>query len=172
MAAKGAQAVIRRVLRRDGRFFVLVSVADQVLAIVHLGKIAKKYLVSTARAGVGARKNSGKTPPGLHRIKEKIGARAFPGAVFKDRINTGEVWDGSSQFGDLILSRIIRLEGMEKGVNKGGTVDTFSRYIYIHGTNHESTIGKPTSQGCITMRNKDIMDLFKRVKKGDLVAIT
>ena len=32
---------------------------------------------------------------------------------------------------DVITSRIMWLEGMEEGVNKGGNVDTYSRYIYI-----------------------------------------
>jgi len=58
------------------------------------------------------------------------------------------------------------LEGCEKK-NK----NTHSRYIYIHGTSEEDKIGKPTSNGCIRMRNKDVIELFNLVKKGTYVYI-
>ncbi len=151
---------------------ILVSIKFQRLTLFQYGKKIRQYPVSTAKLGAGNRKGSMQTPLGLHKIASRIGARAANGSVFKDRINTGDIWDGKSQFGDLILSRIITLEGMEKGVNLGGDVDTKSRYIYIHGTNHIKTIGKPASHGCVTMKSKDIIDLFKRVKKGDPVVIT
>ena len=60
---------------------------------------------------------------------------------------------------------------MEKGVNSGGNVDTYSRYIYIHGTPHEKEIGTPVSHGCIRMKNDEIIDLFQRVEIGTLVII-
>lgn len=41
----------------------------------------------------------------------------------------------------------------------------------IHGTNKESKIGKPDSHGCIRMRNKDVIDLYGRVKVGTNVVI-
>jgi UDP-N-acetylmuramate--alanine ligase len=148
-----------------------VSVAKQKAYLKVNGRIVRAYPVSTAKNGVGSEKGSLKTPLGLHRIYNKIGLRALKGAVFKDRIRTGEVWDGVSQKGDLILSRIIQLEGLEPGKNRGGNVDTRLRYIYFHGTNHVKNIGKPSSHGCIIMRCDDIIDLFNRVKKGDKVVI-
>ena len=72
---------------------------------------------------------------------------------------------------DVIMSRIMWLEGMEPGRNKGGYVDTYQRYIYIHGTNHEDQIGTPTSIGCIRMRNQDVVDLFRLVEVGSEVLI-
>jgi UDP-N-acetylmuramate--alanine ligase len=154
----------------NGRLLV-VSVKQQKVFLFGKNMLIAIYQVSTAKKGVGAEKGSQKTPPGLHVICKKIGANAVNGAVFKDRVNTGDVWDGESQFGDLIITRIIQLDGMEPGINKGGNVDTKERYIYFHGTNHIKNIGKPSSHGCITMRSEDIIDLFKRVKKGDPVVI-
>ena len=45
------------------------------------------------------------------------------------------------------------------------------RYIYIHGTPDQVTLGVPGSRGCIRMRNRDIIDLFDRVPPGTPVAI-
>lgn len=65
---------------------------------------------------------------------------------------------------DLILSRILWLDGLEPGVNKGGTVDSRARYIYLHGTNHEQLLGTPASHGCIRMANRDIAAFFRMVR--------
>ena len=45
----------------------------------------------------------------------------------------------------------------------GEPVDSFDRYIYIHGTNHEERLGFPVSSGCLQMSNNDIMELFDAV---------
>lgn len=150
---------------------LIVSVEHQRLFLVRGQKIAAQYPVSTSKYGVGGRAGSMKTPPGLHRIFQKIGRGRPKGSVFKDRVPTGERWDGRSRFGDLILTRILVLDGLEKGVNRGGRVDSRGRYIYIHGTNHEAAVGGPASHGCIIMRNRDILDLFRKTRKGDLVII-
>jgi hypothetical protein len=41
----------------------------------------------------------------------------------------------------------------------------------IHGTNEPRTIGKSASHGCIRMRNRDVQDLFRRVRVGDAVEL-
>jgi lipoprotein-anchoring transpeptidase ErfK/SrfK len=41
----------------------------------------------------------------------------------------------------------------------------------IHGTNAPGSIGKPASHGCIRMRNRDVEELFARVRVGDAVAL-
>jgi len=41
----------------------------------------------------------------------------------------------------------------------------------IHGTNVESSIGKPASHGCIRMHRKDLEELFANVQVGDQVEI-
>lgn len=110
---------------------------------------------------------------GLHRVAEKIGEGAAVGAVFLGRKPTGEVvLPGSADPGrDAITTRILWLEGLEDGLNAGGTVDTRSRYIYIHGTPHEGQIGSPASRGCVRMRNADVIELFERTPTGTHVLI-
>ena len=73
---------------------------------------------------------------------------------------------------NLITSRIIRLRGLDYGIKAGVGCDTYNRYIYLHGTNHEARIGRPFSNGCIEMKNVDIIELFKQVSEKNLVWIT
>jgi lipoprotein-anchoring transpeptidase ErfK/SrfK len=41
----------------------------------------------------------------------------------------------------------------------------------IHGTNEPRTIGRKASHGCVRMRNRDVEELFRRVRVGDIVEI-
>ncbi|MFQ6092176.1 MAG: L,D-transpeptidase family protein, partial [bacterium] len=97
------------------------------------------------------------------------------GAIFKSGLNTGEIakiyTDSTDVQEDLITSRIMWLEGLEAGINKGRDIDSYDRRIYIHGTPEEGLIGVPVSHGCIRMRNKDVIELFDLVSKGTLVEI-
>jgi hypothetical protein len=79
---------------------------------------------------------------------------------------TAEECDRKKQFRNLITSRILRLEGLEEGVNRGGVLDTFGRFVYIHGTNHEGNLGSPASSGCLQMSNLDVIELFGEVSVG------
>ncbi len=133
---------------------------------------ATAWPVSTAAAGFGTRQDSGQTPIGLHRIADCIGEGAPCGMVFKSRVATGEiVADGEPPGGDWITTRILWLEGLEEGVNRGDGCDSHDRYIYIHGTPHVGLLGQPVSAGCIRMDNRDILELFARVQTGTLVWI-
>jgi L,D-transpeptidase YbiS len=138
--------------------------------------LIREYRISTAKNGLGEQSGSYCTPRGRHRIAEKIGAGHPMYAVFKARVPTGEVWSrelaAENPGCDWILTRILWLEGMEEGRNKGGTVDSHSRYIYIHGTDEEHLIGQPISHGCIRMKNTDVMDLFDLVEVGTAVLIS
>jgi lipoprotein-anchoring transpeptidase ErfK/SrfK len=42
----------------------------------------------------------------------------------------------------------------------------------IHGTTQEDTVGKPASEGCIRMRNKEVEELFDVVPRGTEVVIS
>ena len=53
-------------------------------------------------------------------------------------------------------------------MNAGPGIDTFDRYIYIHGTNQEHLLGQPVSHGCIRMANRDVAELFDAI--GDEAA--
>ena len=71
-----------------------------------------------------------------------------------------------------IAHRILWLEGLEPRLNRGRTVDTFRRYVYIHGFGDETTLGRPTSRGCIHLAAADLMPLYERVSTGTLVWIS
>jgi lipoprotein-anchoring transpeptidase ErfK/SrfK len=136
---------------------------------------AISYPVSTSKFGVGNRENSNKTPLGTHRVKMKYGDNAPLGTVFQARVNTGKVatihTDSTDREEDLITSRILWLEGLEPGKNRGKGIDSYRRYIYIHGTPEEGLIGTPASHGCIRMKNQEVVELFEKVPVGTLVEI-
>ncbi|MBP6942030.1 MAG: L,D-transpeptidase family protein [Syntrophorhabdaceae bacterium] len=151
--------------------YLVQSIEVQTLLVCEGDAVIGRYDASTSRFGCGIREGSFKTPPGIHRIKEKIGTGAPAGRIFKDRIDTG-MDCGQGQPGDnLVLTRILRLEGLEEGINKGGGVDSCERCIYIHGTNRHDLVGTPLSHGCIALRNEDIIRLFEIVREGTLVYI-
>ncbi len=151
--------------------YLVVSIEAQKLLVCENDAIVERYDCSTSRFGNGNRENSLKTPLGLHRIKEKYGAGAPAGRVFRDREDTGEDWDHGQNGDNLILTRILRLEGLEEGLNKGPGIDSYERYIYIHGTGREDLIGKPLSHGCVCLRNHDVIRLFDAVREDTLVYI-
>ncbi len=146
-------------------------------ALMHLhrrGEWVSSFPVSTSRRPPSNVKGSLGTPRGLHEIAERIGGGQPPGIVFRARVSTGrhfsELPDTTAE-ANLITSRILWLRGLEPGVNRGDEVDTFDRYVYIHGTNQESRIGEPLSSGCVLMRNLDIIALYEEVRAGDMVWI-
>ena len=150
-----------------------VSTTNQTISLFTPQKgVAAEYPVSTALNGVGSASGSNKTPPGIHRITRIIGLKAPCYAIFKGRRYTGKCWMQDDLDEDLILSRIFRLEGLEKGINRGEEKDSFKRYIYIHGTNKEQSIGTPLSHGCIRMRNLDILELSNLIVEGTIVTIS
>jgi len=137
--------------------------------------LLKQYPVSTSKYGAGSENGSEKTPLGLHRVKDKLGGAMPVNEVYIGRVPQGDLEEcqqrGVNLPDDVIMSRIMWLEGMEPGRNQGGYVDTYQRFIYIHGTNHEDSIGTPASIGCIRMRNDDVVDLFRQVEVGSEVLI-
>ncbi|MDP2138763.1 MAG: L,D-transpeptidase [Candidatus Didemnitutus sp.] len=153
---------------------IVVSIAQQRLGFYRAGKLEKVYLVSTSRRPPSNVKDSLGTPRGLHEIAERIGAGAPPGIVFKARVGTGHHFSELSpeeQERNLITTRILWLRGLEPDRNAGGDVDTYSRYVYIHGTNREEGLGTPASSGCVQMGNLDIIELYDEVRTGDQVWI-
>jgi len=155
---------------------IVVDVAAQRLYLFERGAFVADYPVSTAERGTGNREGSMQTPLGLHRVAQKIGADAPVGMIFRGRRSTGEIAeiltdpDQRAQRDD-VTTRILWLDGLEPGVNRGGEVDSKRRYIYIHGTPEEGRIGRPASHGCVRMTNADVIELFDRVEVGALVDI-
>ena len=147
----------------------------QQLHLIHGRVPVCSYPVSTSRYGAGCEQDSRRTPTGMHHIAEKIGQGCERGEILKARVATGEIAEiiAAEEPGDedLITSRILWLQGMEPGINQGEGVDSYQRYIYIHGSNEEGLIGQPASVGCIRMKNDDVIDLFDRVEVGTPVLI-
>jgi L,D-transpeptidase YbiS len=146
---------------------ILVSLADQSLQLRADNDVLRRYPVSTSRHGIGYEEGSYKTPLGSFQICEKFGDEAPAHTIFRSRLPDG-FWDpGQPSSKDLVLTRILRLEGLDPD-----NLNTYDRYIYIHGTNHESDLGSPASQGCIRMSNADVIDLYNRTPAGTPVTIT
>ncbi len=153
------------------KFILVVHVSSQTLALFEAGKYVKTYRCSTSRFGIGQVEGSNRTPLGLHRIAEKIGAGAPAGTVFNSRLVVGHT--SQPEFADAkITTRILWLEGLEPGLNQGGDVDSHHRYIYIHGTADQKSIGQPASRGCIHLADADLIPLFDLLPGGTLVWIS
>jgi len=155
---------------------VEISIREQKLFLSHNGVIVRVYGVSTAVRGAGNTMRSKQTPLGLHRIYKKIGHGEPIGKVFRWATPQNyivSIWEtvpvrNTPRY---ITTRILWLEGMKDGHNKGKEIDSKKRHIYIHGTNQEGAIGTPDSIGCILMRNEDIIELFNLVREGTIVNI-
>ena len=153
---------------------LVVSIEKQEMALLEKGEISAVFTISSSKNPPSFLANSYGTPTGLHAIADKIGAGASEGTVFKGRVPTGQIYDQVSPEDaerNLITSRILRLRGLEIGKNSGEGRDSYDRYIYIHGSNHEDRIGQPFSGGCVEMFNADVIELFEQVDVGDLIWI-
>ena len=162
----------RRLGVRMSREVLVVSVAAQRLTLFadHGRQAVRTLIASTSRFGTGQAADSNRTPLGLHRVARKIGGGWPIGTVFKSRQPVGLTWNGQPEA--TIAHRILWLEGLEPGFNRGGTVDTFARYIYIHGVGNETTLGRPASCGCVHLAASDLLPLYDRLPVGTLVWIT
>jgi hypothetical protein len=163
------------------RFLLIVSVAGQAVSLYEYSsaesrvaagdyQLVKNYSCSTSRFGIGQTEGSNCTPLRLHRIAEKIGAGEPAGTVFKARKVIGHVSQPELAHSK-ITTRIMWLDGLEPGFNRGGKVDTYARYVYIHGTADQASIGKPDSCGCVHLADSDLIPLFDLLPVGTLVWI-
>ena len=150
------------------------SVADQRMA--EFRQVAgweyaeeRRLVISTSRFGVGQAEDTNKTPLGLHRIAEKIGGDSPAGSVFESREIVGTVAELPKA---PIAHRILWLDGLEPGFNRGGDVDTHARYVYIHGVGDETTLGQPASSGCLHLAAADLLPFYDRTPSGTLLWIT
>jgi L,D-transpeptidase catalytic domain len=184
LKARLPETLKRTVLRlgvRPTRHLLAVSVDSQRMALFERisdgtsaarfpnYKMRRRFVVSTSRFGVGQRMNSNQTPLGLHRVARKVGGGWPIGTVFKSRVPSGFPRQG--QFNSAIVHRILWLEGLEPGFNRDGNVDTFNRYVYVHGFSDEITLGRPQSHGCIHLAAADLIPLYDQITEGTLVWI-
>ena len=141
-----------------------VDIPSQQMFFIKKGEIVNIYSISSSYYGTGNKVNSLMTPLGKHEIYKKLGENLPENAILKGRVWNGAIADIikepiDTDF-DHVTSRILWLDGLEEGKNKGPGIDSRERYIYIHGTAEEGLIGKPASDGCIRMYNKDVIELF------------
>ena len=145
---------------------LVVSVDDQKLKAYQGNQCIREFAVSTSAWGLGFENGSFKTPTGRFRICERVGDGEPIGTIFKSRVPVGLWHQGEASSEDLVLTRILRLDGLDPG-----NANTLSRYIYIHGTNREDLIGQPASHGCVRLGNVEMVELFDMVSEGDAVEI-
>jgi hypothetical protein len=154
---------------------LFVSIENQKMYHIKEGAIVKKYIISSSEYGTGSEAGSNKTPLGLHKVKEKYGDETPINGRMIGRVFYGQIAtlynDTTKSKTDDVTSRIFWLEGLEKGKNKGEGIDSYKRYIYIHGTSEEGRLGTPASHGCIRMKNNEVIDLYKTIAIGTLVLI-
>lgn len=166
---------VENYISEDIQEILFISIKNQKLYHIKNQKIITQYIISSSKYGTGNKQNSNKTPLGLHKIKNKYGKKTPENGIMISRNFTGKIAtiynDTTKSKTDDITSRILWLEGLEEGKNKGEGIDSYERYIYIHGTSEEGLLGTPSSHGCIRMKNKDIIDLHKIIEVGTLVLI-
>ncbi len=163
-------AVCGRLKIEPTQCILTVNISRQTVSLFKDNRFIKEYPCSTSRFGIGQIEGSNRTPLGLHRIAEKIGGGEPAGTVFQSRLVVGHT--SQLEFADAkITTRIMWLEGLEPGLNQGGDVDSHARYIYIHGTGDQNSIGEPASHGCIHLADADLIPLFDLLPSGTLVWI-
>lgn len=114
---------------------IQISLTKQQLTLLDEdGEIVTQYAISSGKKGIGQKMHSEQTPLGRHQICEKIGDGCAINSVFKGRVFTGEMYtpELGKQYPerDWILTRILRMRGLQPGFNQGGDVDTLDRLIY------------------------------------------
>lgn len=150
--------------------YLEIDLARQMLRLWDQGRALREASVSTGANGIGEINGSGCTPRGRHIVRARIGAGLPAGAVFRRRRPTGEIWSpelhAQCPGRDWILTRILWLSGTERGRNRMGCVDTFRRYIYLHGTPPTTRLGVPGSKGCVRVANGEMIELFDLLPLG------
>lgn len=153
---------------------LIASIGEQKLAHYRDGRLVRVFPISTSLAPPSGVAHSQGTPLGLHAVGDKIGDREPLGMVFRGRVPTGGRFQDltpEENRPNLVTSRILRLRGLEPGFNQGPDLDSYERFIYLHGTNHEERIGRPASHGCLLLTNADMVELFESLPEASLVWI-
>ena len=156
-------------------YSIEISISEQRLYLYEKNKLVRSYPVSSSAYGEGQIENSLKTPLGMHKIKSKIGTNVDKYHFFVSREHIPQKVDIVNEKidteDDFITSRIMWLDGLNEGYNKGLNVDSYKRFIYIHGTHEEGLIGEKASHGCIRMLNHDVLELYELIPEETTVNI-
>ena len=151
---------------KDTRHRLVVSAADQRMAVFEDEKPIGFFKVSTSKFGLGSQPGSNRTPLGKLEVAEKIGGGQPAGMKFVSRVPTGEIVRPNTPHRDPIVTRILWLKGLERQ-----NANTHSRTVYIHGTPEEWKLGTAASYGCVRMSSQDVIWLYNKVGTGAKVEI-
>ncbi|MBQ9450586.1 MAG: L,D-transpeptidase [Bacteroidales bacterium] len=148
----GAQAPFAKYASQaEGAPFIVIDKQGFKLTLADAqGQPVKQYGISCA-VNYGPKKVRGdhKTPEGTFKINQLLNAKGL----------THDFKDGKGPIKDAYGPWFLRLD-----------VPGF-RDIGIHGTPFPESIGTRATEGCIRLRNEDILDLKQRVKVGTVVII-
>lgn len=150
----------------DTKHRLVVSVAEQRMALLEEGRPIATFPISTSKFGLGDYPGSNYTPLGRMKIAKKVGDGLPLGMRLKDRKPTGEIVPVNAPGRDPIVTRILWLKGLEPQ-----NARAYDRYIYIHGTAEESRLGSAASYGCVRMGSRQIAWLYDQVGTGARVDI-
>lgn len=126
--------------------------------------------IKYARNGFSCLEDSLKTPWGRHEIVDFIGQDLHQDTVYSARKPIG-LWDPNCSH-EAITGRIIRLKGLEKGLNLGfdhlgRCVDTYERFVYIHGVPESLFMREDYgSKGCLILSNHNMVVLFDELMQA------
>lgn len=148
----GAQAPFAKYLDQagDAPFIVIDKQGFKLTLADAQGQPIREYGISCA-VNYGPKKARGdhKTPEGTFKINQLLNAKGL----------THDFKDGKGPIKDAYGPWFLRLD-------VPGFWD-----IGIHGTPFPESIGTRATEGCIRLRNEDILDLKSRVKVGTVVII-
>ena len=131
-------------------FIVIDKPALKLTLVDTKGAAIKEYGISCAvNYGPKQKKGDHKTPEGTFKITQLLYAKGL----------THDFKDGKGPIKDAYGPWFLRL-------SVPGFID-----IGIHGTPFPESIGTRATEGCIRLRNEDIVDLKERVKVGTVVII-
>jgi hypothetical protein len=149
---------------------LIASLGEKKLFHFKIAVLVGAFPVSSGSRPRSCRDGSLGTPWGLHEICTRHGDGEPAGMVFRGRVAIGKRWQDDPGLRDnptcLVTTRILRLRGLEPGLNAGPGVDTHDRFIYIHGTNHPERFPDNISSGCLVMRDEDLIGLFEQIPEG------
>ncbi|MDR2127437.1 MAG: L,D-transpeptidase [Prevotellaceae bacterium] len=131
--------------------FIIISKQDMKLRRYDLtGNILEEYPVACGR-NYGNKKKRGdnKTPEGVFTVQQIQNASAW----------THDFGDGKGQIKNAYGQYFIRLKTGFQGIG-------------IHGTHDPESIGTRATEGCIRLRNEDLLKIVKHVKLSMVVIIT
>ena len=135
----------------DSYPFIVISKADFKLVLADsLGAAIKTWPIACSKyMGPKERRGDNKTPEGTFKINELLYAAKIP----------HDFHDGKGPIVGAYGPWFLRLD-----------VPGY-RDIGIHGTHLPESIGSRATEGCIRLRNEDILDLKSRVRLGTPVII-